>query len=127
MPYKFKLTRPGGETRRLTFNSRPTWDELDSKIASLFSIPLKAVAVSYQDSDGDTVTMSTQEELYEYLTSGLKFSEPIKFAVVDKSQAIQHTRSVLGTETEAGLPTIGPTIVYDIEDSSWQRVAPIYA
>ena len=56
----FKFTKSNGFTRRVSFNTYPSWHELASKINQLYSIPIENVAVAYDDADGDEVTLSTQ-------------------------------------------------------------------
>lgn len=66
-----KLTLPGeGLTRKVTFDRKPTWDQLSSKIEALFGnshmIKADECAVSYVDSDGDTVVIVSNEELRDF-------------------------------------------------------------
>lgn len=71
----FKFTKPpDGLTRRVMFYSTPTWDELASKIESLYEVPKDKVGVSYIDTDGDEVTLSSEEELQDYY----RFNTPVK-------------------------------------------------
>ncbi|KAL5495082.1 hypothetical protein ACEPAI_544 [Sanghuangporus weigelae] len=132
MSYKLKLTSPSGETRRLTFNVRPSWLDLEQKIASLFGIQNKAIAVSYEDSDGDIITMSSQDELDDYFQTSYKHDGVTKFSVVDKSQSHRSARKntsafVEGFEEvpEGGLPTMGPTMFFEVDDGDWQRLPRI--
>jgi hypothetical protein len=57
----FKLHRPAqdgpGLTRRLTFQSQPSWSDLSARIETLFELPLRNIGCSYIDSDGDKVTL----------------------------------------------------------------------
>jgi hypothetical protein len=55
-----KFFKPGGQTRRAVFSARPTWTDLVAKIHYLYTIPNEYIAVSYQDTEGDEVTLSTQ-------------------------------------------------------------------
>ncbi|KAL0574337.1 hypothetical protein V5O48_007619 [Marasmius crinis-equi] len=87
----FKLTA-GSQTRRVTFQFRPTWLLLADRIHTLFKIDLENVAVSYVDVEGDEVTLSTPEELEEYYRDmdgmGLwKPGQAVKFTVLDLSNA----------------------------------------
>ncbi|KAH9925798.1 uncharacterized protein B0H18DRAFT_1008410 [Fomitopsis serialis] len=62
-----KLTRPpNGLTRKVTFETHPSWDELAARIESLYDIPKEHAAVSYTDSESDDVTMNTQIELQDF-------------------------------------------------------------
>ncbi|KAL5534061.1 hypothetical protein ACEPAG_522 [Sanghuangporus baumii] len=132
MSYKLKLTSPSGETRRLTFNVRPSWLDLEEKIASLFGIQNKSIAVSYEDSDGDIITMSSQDELDDYFQTSYKHDGVAKFSVVDKSQSQRSARKntsafAEGFEDvpEGGLPTMGPTMFFEVDDGDWQRLPRI--
>ncbi|KAL4241726.1 hypothetical protein ABKN59_000789 [Abortiporus biennis] len=86
----FKFMRPpDGFTRRVMFTQIPAWEELATKIESLYEIPKDKVAVSYVDVDGDEVTLSSDEELQElYKSNPQLLSDPpkaIKFTVRDLS------------------------------------------
>ena len=71
----FKFSKPpDGLTRRVMFTHQPTWPELSSKLESLYDIPRDNIGVSYVDSDGDEVTLSSDEELKDFY----KFSDPIQ-------------------------------------------------
>ena len=83
MTLTFKLSQRDGLTRRITFSVRPTWPELSQKIHLLFSIPVEKVGVTYVDSDGDEVTLSSQEELEDYYQSTYKPGQLVKFNVQD--------------------------------------------
>ena len=48
--------------RRISFPARPTWTQLEARVAELSGLNRRDVAVSYDDGD-DVITMSTQEEL----------------------------------------------------------------
>lgn len=132
MAYKLKLASPGGETRLLTFSNRPSWSDVQSKVVSYFGIQETAVAVSYEDSDGDIVTMNSQEELQDYLQSCYKAGQTGKLTVVDKARD-QHPMQKkeyafaedLGEEVEEGLPAMGPTMFIEVDDGGWQRVPHI--
>lgn len=132
MPYRLKLTSPAGETRRLTFGAEPSWLELEQRIASLFSIKSNAVAVSYEDSDGDIITMSSQEELDDYFQTTYAQEDVAKFLVVDKSRGqpstLKNTSAFVegfDRPVEGGLPTMGPTMFIEVDDGDWQRLPRI--
>ena len=61
---KFKLSKAGRETRVLKFPGPPNWEPLSTRISSYFDIPVGKVAVSYEDNDGDMVTMSSRSWNY---------------------------------------------------------------
>jgi hypothetical protein len=83
----FKLTQHRGFTRRVAFEQSPSWNELAAKIGALYDIPTQSVAVSYVDSDGDQVTLSSQEELQDYYLTEVRPNEtqqqPVKLFVQD--------------------------------------------
>ncbi|CAG8554682.1 9860_t:CDS:1 [Funneliformis caledonium] len=66
--------------RRFTIPDTITWSYLESKLRLLFSLPSTLqFTLSYKDEDGDIITLSTDLELQEYLSSQspqstLKFS-----------------------------------------------------
>lgn len=100
----FKLTKDK-VTRRFSFPLRPPWDALSAKIQSVYDIPAGRVAVSYTDSDGDVVTLSTNEELQDYYAAGLTLAHQlIRFDVVDLG-ALRETTSP--TSTVRAIPTMG--------------------
>ncbi|TFY52029.1 hypothetical protein EVJ58_g10242, partial [Rhodofomes roseus] len=128
---QIKLTKPpDGLTRRITFDTPPTWDELAAKIEALYHIPRGDVAVAYVDADGDEVTLSSEGELQDFYR-GVPPGAPgeskvAKFAVVD-----------LGAERNKPLPatprssnyrnTFGQSVpmMYEVEDEDgWQGIAP---
>lgn len=69
-PIQFKFSKPpDGLVRRVTFPERPSWESLAIKIQSLYDIPLPSIGVSYVDSDGDEVTLSSEDELQDFYQS----------------------------------------------------------
>ncbi|KZT70580.1 hypothetical protein DAEQUDRAFT_756221 [Daedalea quercina L-15889] len=118
-----KLTRPpSGLTRKVTFEARPSWDELATRIESLFDIPKEHVAVSYVDSDNDEVTMNTQTELQDYYdTQSSSSSVATRFAVRDIRVASDATRSPSAFGESEGVAS--PAI--QLADTLAQAVASI--
>ncbi|KAH9004080.1 hypothetical protein EDB86DRAFT_3072420 [Lactarius hatsudake] len=81
----FKLSIFNGLTRRISFPTRPSWNELAARIQALYNIPLGRLGVSYVDSDGDEVTLSSEEELrdfYDTVDTG-QVNQLIKLRVVE--------------------------------------------
>jgi hypothetical protein len=76
-----------GLTRRISFPTRPSWTELATRIHSLCNIPRNRLAVSYVDSDGDEVTLSSEEELRDFYDSNIdnaiQGNQLIRFRVVE--------------------------------------------
>ncbi|KAH9925822.1 uncharacterized protein B0H18DRAFT_1119308 [Fomitopsis serialis] len=98
-----KLTRPpSGLTRKVTFDARPSWDELAARIESLYDIPKEHAAVSYVDAEGDDVTMNTQTELQDFYTTQ-SGGGTIRFVVRDVRAAHggSATAGASGTEERA--------------------------
>ncbi|KAG9049378.1 hypothetical protein FS837_010432 [Tulasnella sp. UAMH 9824] len=88
MPVTFKFVLPQeGVTRKVTFPSKPKWHEIATKVESLFSgyrLAANEIALSYIDSDNDSITISTGEELrdfYEQEAKTLASGTPFKFFV----------------------------------------------
>ncbi|KAF8506769.1 hypothetical protein F5888DRAFT_1645158 [Russula emetica] len=86
-PVHFKLSMSDGLTRRISFNARPSWSELATRIHSFCSIPRNRLAMSYVDSDGDEVTLSSEEELRDFYDSNvdnaIQGNQLIRFHVVE--------------------------------------------
>ena len=62
---KVKVTLVGGETRRLEVSDNITYEELREKITSVFPNidSTSKLKITYRDSDGDLVTVSSDEEV----------------------------------------------------------------
>ncbi|KIP12564.1 hypothetical protein PHLGIDRAFT_113644 [Phlebiopsis gigantea 11061_1 CR5-6] len=136
----FKLTKPpDGLTRRVLFNLMPTWDQLAERIGGLYDIPKDSVGVSYLDTDGDEVTLSSNDELQDYYTSNLPLKgfglagdamKAIRFTVRDLSSArdsdkplpqTPSTASALGNKRNTfGTPNVFLNAYDPIED--WQHI-----
>ena len=86
-PVHFKLSMSDGLTRRISFPIRPSWSELATRIHALCNIPFNRLAVSYLDSDGDEVTLSSEEELRDFYESNVdnvvQGNQLIRFHVVE--------------------------------------------
>lgn len=123
----FKLSISNGLTRRISFPTRPSWNELAARIQALYNIPLGRLGVSYVDSDGDEVTLSSEEELrdfYDTVDIG-KGSQLIKFRVVELSSG-----RVAEFMAEPTTPpprssfrnTFGGPSPLVLEDQDWERL-----
>ena len=131
MAVLFKLTKADGLTRRVTFPTRPTWSLLSGRIANLYDIAIKNVAVSYIDSDGDDVTLSSEGELQDfYLSLLIADKDAIKLAVHDLSSvrtAITAPQSLPSATPQQShfRNTFGGheafPLLFDAEDE-WQRL-----
>ncbi|KAH9178778.1 hypothetical protein EDB89DRAFT_978450 [Lactarius sanguifluus] len=124
----FKLSISNGLTRRISFPTRPSWNELAARIQALYNIPLGRLGVSYVDSDGDEVTLSSEEELrdfYDTVDTGQR-SQLIKLRVVELSSG-----RIAEFMAEATTPPLrssirntfgGPNpLVFDM-DQDWERL-----
>ena len=106
---QFKLSKRDGLTRRITFADEPAWPTLAATIELHYGIPIDKVGVSYIDSDGDEVTLSSQEELQDFYQDFYpdfyQPSQAIKFVVQD----LRSTRSADKALPEIkALPKIPP-------------------
>ncbi|KAH9937274.1 uncharacterized protein B0H18DRAFT_969870 [Fomitopsis serialis] len=104
---RFKLTKPpDGLTRRITFDTPPSWAELATKIEGLYHIPRRH--------DGDEVTLSSEGELqdfYRTLPPGAPGESKVaKFAVLD-----------LGAERNKPLPATPRSSNYRNTGGDWQE------
>ena len=86
-PVHFKLSMSDGLTRRISFHTRPSWSELATRIQSFCNIPRNRLAMSYVDSDGDEVTLSSEEEQRDFYDSNvdnvIQGNQLIRFRVVE--------------------------------------------
>ncbi|KAG8682016.1 hypothetical protein FRC08_015239, partial [Ceratobasidium sp. 394] len=56
-----------GMTRRAVFpDEHPSWTDLSQRVEAMFGIPAASVALSYVDPDGDTMYISTNDELFDF-------------------------------------------------------------
>ncbi|KAG8944722.1 hypothetical protein FRC03_001928 [Tulasnella sp. 419] len=120
-----KLTH-NGITRKASFPSRPTWDALAVKIETLFAIPASQVGVTYTDPDGDLITISSQDELWDYLAIA---GNNAKFQVkrLSASAGVAQVIPPVSVTSEDHLPTpihgSPDTIVLQAED--WDANIPL--
>jgi len=68
------------EARLAHFDGSPSWPELSSKVAQMFSIPQKDVGVAYVDKAGVSVTVRNDQDLGHYYRF-LESFEQMKFVV----------------------------------------------
>ncbi|KAF8922010.1 hypothetical protein CPB85DRAFT_14801 [Mucidula mucida] len=124
----FKLNR-ASETRRLSFNQLPSWDVLSEKIHTLYGIPEdNMIGLTYVDSDGDNITLSSNGELADFYQSSYRPGDVIKFVVQDLRQsraASESLRSFPETPTDSNSRrnTFGkdPLLQFHI-DEDWQSI-----
>ncbi|EIN07883.1 hypothetical protein PUNSTDRAFT_135403 [Punctularia strigosozonata HHB-11173 SS5] len=93
MPCNFKFTNTHSPTRTATFSSPPRWSVLAEKLANLYSIPASSVGVTYRDSEGDEVTLNSEEELADFYLTSLPKGQTILFNVVELGQEPASTES----------------------------------
>lgn len=120
----FKLSIANGLTRRISFPTRPSWNELAARIQVLYNIPHGRLGVSYVDSDGDEVTLSSEEELrefYDTVDTG-QGSHLIKFRVVELSSG-RDAELMTGAATPPLRNTFGGPnpLVFEV-DQDWERL-----
>ncbi|CAG8488058.1 7105_t:CDS:2 [Paraglomus occultum] len=108
------------EVRQFAVSPHSTWTELSSTLRAIFSIPPStAISVTYNDEDGDVVTMSSDLELREVFNSHVSDSESMKFTlnIVEESEQdeedgvvipnnIRHRNSV-GSSRESSVSELG--------------------
>lgn len=129
----FKLTRPGGITRRIQFPNLPNWFALASKIESLYEVPIEKVGVAYIDSDGDQVTISSEDELQDFYALPRKQNETIKLSVQDLGSLRSSTNMSSNRASEIPQGAYrntfgGPTHDAEFEvDGDWQRLPSSFA
>jgi hypothetical protein len=137
-PLDFKLSRPFESTRRASFPEPPSWPTLAGRIGYLYMIPEDRVAVTYADSDGDDITLSSDNELREHyqqvgvLKAAGSATSTIRFTVVDLGENAAR-RSVVeaarprssmfgGSAGTFGGPNFG---VFGTGDNDWQRIGTL--
>ena len=115
-PIHFKLIESNGVTRRVGFPGPPTWQALASKIETLYRIPVEKVSVAYLDSEGDQVTLSSQEELDDFYRVSHIPGQIIKFTVQDLS-------SIRGQKPLFETLTKGPNPFSTDAEDDWQSLS----
>ncbi|KAG9128023.1 hypothetical protein FRC07_006137 [Ceratobasidium sp. 392] len=56
-----------GMTRRAVFtDEHPSWPDLSQRVENMFKVPASSVALSYVDPDGDTMYISSNDELFDF-------------------------------------------------------------
>ena len=64
----FKIIKGGARSRRLSFATTPTWEELDAKLRQTFRIPSDVVIeLHYTDRNREEISLSSDKELTAYL------------------------------------------------------------
>lgn len=126
---QIKLIKPpDGLMRRITFDTPPSWAELAAKIEALYHIPRIDVAVSYEDQDGDVVTLSSEAELrdfYRALPPGAPGESKVaKFVVIDLVP--ERNKPLPATPRSSTYRnTFGQSVplMFEVEDG-WQGITP---
>ncbi|KAF5368562.1 hypothetical protein D9758_002242 [Tetrapyrgos nigripes] len=131
MTVHFKLKSPNGLTRRVSFETFPSWGELSHKISLLVGIPHQKVAVSYIDLEEDEVTMSTQEELSDYYSlyhTRVQVGEVARLTIQDLRAPHVDSKTLPTTPpTAAFRNTFGGTVSEGLPfnlDEDWQSFPP---
>ncbi|KAF5352686.1 hypothetical protein D9756_005953 [Leucocoprinus leucothites] len=84
MTIVFKL-KHGDILRRITMGELPKWDVLAEKLSTMFLIPATNIGISYIDTEGEEITLNSQEELQDFYATTHKHGESIRFTVKDIS------------------------------------------
>ncbi|KZT55034.1 hypothetical protein CALCODRAFT_485077 [Calocera cornea HHB12733] len=92
-----------GLTRRLHFPAAPSFTELAERVEDSYGVPAADVGLSYVDTDGDEITLSTEEELREYYASTAG-STP-KFVLKDLAQWRKAVSTGSGSDGSAATAT----------------------
>lgn len=127
-PAQFKFTKDA-ITRRVAFTQLPSWQEMATKLESLYSIPVEHVAVSYTDADGDEVTLSSQEELEDYYKADsetlLRRLDVVDLSVIrNTDKPLPDTPSISHRLRDTPSHNTFGTVPFhqDIVDDDWQRI-----
>lgn len=119
LPVHFKL-KHNGYTRRVTFQERPKWDALASKLQTFYNIPLDKVGVSYFDSDDDEITVSSNEELEDFYQSSTLSGDAFKLNVLDLSLAKDNPSPTI-SRNDSGQNN------FELLDPDWHPIPPFFA
>ncbi|KAH9486489.1 hypothetical protein JR316_0000554 [Psilocybe cubensis] len=109
-PIPFKFQGSDGHIRRLAFENLPSWDELASKLHSLYAIPVDKVGVSYFDDDNDEITASSNEELQDIYRTTFQSKKQIRMPTLRITSPKFHSeRKHLGEDPD------------NLDFNDWQR------
>ncbi|QRW12024.1 Phox and Bem1p domain protein [Ceratobasidium sp. AG-Ba] len=84
-----KLTWNGMTRRALFPDEHPSWNDLSHRVEAMFKIPASSVSLSYVDSDGDTMFISSNDELFDFFHTERSQTDgkPVhRFTVFDQRQ-----------------------------------------
>ncbi|QRV97487.1 Phox and Bem1p domain protein [Ceratobasidium sp. AG-Ba] len=84
-----KLTWNGMTRRALFPDEHPSWTDLSHRVEAMFKIPASSVSLSYVDSDGDTMFISSNDELFDFFHTERSQTDgkPVhRFTVFDQRQ-----------------------------------------
>lgn len=90
-------------TRKATFDRAPTWETLATKVEVLCKIPSYEVGLSYIDNEGDSVTISTDEELTDFYVQNTN-TKNVKFTVqrlVRRAQSVDQVPEAFENDGES--------------------------
>jgi len=120
MPVVFKI-KSGEDTRRISLDREPSFDELKQIVRQLFNIPLTFI-LKYEDDEKDLITISSDIELSEALQVSSKcFNGIVRLSVIEKSQQqiekdSQPPLSGLGLPPQAWSPFTAQDLRNTIQD-----------
>jgi hypothetical protein len=78
----------GEDTRRISLDRAPSFEELRQIVKQLFNIPHSTFVLKYEDEEKDQITIASDSELNEAIAVASKhFSNILRLFVLDKSQA----------------------------------------
>jgi PB1 domain len=82
---RFKLKKADASTELVNFPEQPSWEDLASRIESIFQIPSGRVSVDFVDEEGGTIliTLNSQKELQAFYESSYQPSKVTDLVVQD--------------------------------------------
>jgi hypothetical protein len=98
-PVHIKL-KYAGLTRRAYFEDLPNWSDLSAKVNILHELPLKNIAVTFTDIDGEEIAVSSDAELQEFYQFSYRDGD-IKLNVLDLSLSRAEPSSTPGGFTRS--------------------------
>jgi hypothetical protein len=80
---QFKLKKADASTKLANFPEQPSWEDLASRIESIFQIPSGRVSVDFVDEEGGIITLNSQKELQAFYESSYQPSKVTDLVVQD--------------------------------------------
>ncbi|KAI8873515.1 hypothetical protein GQ42DRAFT_160484 [Ramicandelaber brevisporus] len=106
----FKVTHNGVTRRLVVAADKQDWSSLSATIAEVFGLESAPEAVTYVDSDNDTVTISTERELQDYYHELGSDTAVARVTTANPSEAAGLSSSIAGLEALSALASRVPTV-----------------